>query len=243
MFVSRRLRLISSFLSLGAVLALAGCGHSPRRMSDFECMQRVMYFESNRSSPDGMLAVGTVVMNRVKSKDFPNSVCAVVGQKKQFAPGVLSKPMTDSGKPLAAKMAKKVLRGARHPGVGKARFFHTAGYNFPYTNMHYVVLAGGNSFYEKRKALPGRPNRPQAEVILAAKFNKPVRPVREERPTLPEVRPERPIMVASAQSVVAPRMPVPSQSTLFAPAGGPTMAPDAPAPRAPASIEELIAFN
>ena len=29
-------------------------------------------------------------------------------------------------------------------------FFHTAGYSFPYRNMHYVVVAGGNAFYQKR---------------------------------------------------------------------------------------------
>jgi len=28
-------------------------------------------------------------------------------------------------------------------------FFHTAGYHFPYKNMHYVAAAGGNVFYEK----------------------------------------------------------------------------------------------
>ncbi len=35
------------------------------------------------------------------------------------------------------------------PKVGKAMFFHTAGYHFPYKNMHYVAAAGGNVFYEK----------------------------------------------------------------------------------------------
>jgi len=29
-------------------------------------------------------------------------------------------------------------------------FFHTAGLRFPYKNMHYVLQAGGNAFYEKR---------------------------------------------------------------------------------------------
>ena len=32
----------------------------------------------------------------------------------------------------------------------RARFFHTAGYDFPYRNMHYVANTGGNVFYEKR---------------------------------------------------------------------------------------------
>ena len=54
---------------------------------------------------DEDFAVGTVVMNRVKSDKFPNTVCGVVGQKNQFAPGVLSKPMKDSGKPRAERMA------------------------------------------------------------------------------------------------------------------------------------------
>lgn len=113
-------------------------------------MARAMYFESNRSSPDGMLAVGTVVMNRLKSGQYPKSVCAVVGQKKQFAPGVLRKKM-GAGRDLAYKTARVVLKGRRHPDVGKAMFFHTAGYSYPYNNMHYVAILGGNAFYEKRR--------------------------------------------------------------------------------------------
>ncbi|MBL8596647.1 MAG: cell wall hydrolase [Devosia sp.] len=114
-------------------------------------MTRVMYFESNRSSAEGMLAVGTVVMNRMHDPKFPNSVCGVVGQRNQFAPGVLYKPMKEGRSlALARQVAEQVLAGARHPGVQGAKFFHTQGYSFPYTNMHYVLNAGGNSFYEKR---------------------------------------------------------------------------------------------
>ncbi|WP_425483252.1 cell wall hydrolase [Aurantimonas aggregata] len=134
------------------LMGLGACASGPRLrpMTAHECMTRVMYFESNRSSQDGMLAVGTVVMNRMESGLYPKTVCGVVGQKKQFAPGVLSKPMA-KGKDLASKMATRVLRGERHPGVRKAMFFHTAGMTFPYTNMHYQIVAGGNAFYEKRK--------------------------------------------------------------------------------------------
>jgi spore germination cell wall hydrolase CwlJ-like protein len=107
-----------------------------------------MYFESNRSSAEGMLAVGTVVMNRVNDRNFPHSVCAVVGQPNQFAPGLLWMPLHEgSSLQLARAMAEKVLGGYRHPGVGGAEFFHTAGYTFPYDNMHYVLVAGGNAFY------------------------------------------------------------------------------------------------
>lgn len=115
-----------------------------------------MYFESNRSSRDGMIAVGSVVMNRVESNKFPDSVCGVVRQPKQFAPGIMTKRMKDQTRVREA--AKAVLAGERHPLVGNAMFFHTAGYSYPYDNMHYVLTAGGNSFYEKRA--PGNVTQP-----------------------------------------------------------------------------------
>lgn len=116
-----------------------------------ECLERAMFFESNRSSRDGLLAVGNVVMNRVRASEFPDTVCGVVGQKNQFAPGVMSRPMNSNGLPRVQEAAVSVMRGERHPMIGDAKFFHQAGHSFSYDNMHYVVTAGGNAFYEKRK--------------------------------------------------------------------------------------------
>jgi hypothetical protein len=117
-----------------------------------DCLARAMYFESNRSSDDGMLAVGTVVMNRYESGKYGKTVCEVVGAPRQFAPGVLSRSMEEGkSKARAYAAADRVLRGARHPTVGKAEFFHTAGYQPGYNNMRYVSIEGGNAFYEKVK--------------------------------------------------------------------------------------------
>ena len=140
---------IAAMLSATALLLLAGCGGG--RHSELECMERAMYFESNRSSREGMIAVGSVVMNRVHSEKFPNSVCAVVGQKNQFAPGVMTKKMDLRTAPKVQEAARSVLRGERHPQIGNAQFFHAATHRFGYNNMHYVLVAGGNAFYEKRK--------------------------------------------------------------------------------------------
>ncbi len=152
-----RLARLAFQISALAVVAtsLAGCSFlginfGMAQMSEKECLMRAMYFESNRSSSEGMLAVGTVVMNRLHDTRYPKSLCGVVGQKNQFAQGVLTKPMTDSGAVLASQVADEVLRGARHPGVQNAQHFHTAGLRFPYNNMFYVLEAGGNEFYEKR---------------------------------------------------------------------------------------------
>lgn len=145
-------RVLPVIAALSAAPLLGGCAILPfgAFLSPTDCMTRVMYFESNRSSPDGMLAVGTVVMNRVNDPKFPHSVCGVVGQSNQFAPGVMWLPMHEGrGLALAHDVATRVLNGERHPGVGSAEYFHTAGYTFPYDNMHYVLVAGGNAFYWK----------------------------------------------------------------------------------------------
>jgi spore germination cell wall hydrolase CwlJ-like protein len=47
--------------------------------------------------------------------------------------------------------------------IGNAQFFHAATHRFGYDNMHYVLVAGGNAFYEKRKShLVTRPVPPPA---------------------------------------------------------------------------------
>ncbi len=154
---------------LAALAILAGCGQRDRSAkrvdaSALECMTRAMYFESNRSSRDGMIGVGTVVMNRVASDDFPDTVCGVVSQRNQFAPGVMTRPMTDSGLPLAREAALAVLSGERHPRISRARFFHAAYYRANYNNMHYVATAGGNAFYEKRRPERVTRSRPLPQV-------------------------------------------------------------------------------
>ncbi len=161
---------LARFAFVGVLLSsLSGCGHISLGSSgsERECLTRVMYFESIRSSDEGMLAVGTVVMNRVASDKYPNNVCAVVGQKNQFAPGTLSRSMQPGkSRDRAYRIAGEVLAGKRHRGVGKAMFFHTAGRTYGYSNMHYVAVAGGNAFYE-RKPTQGKNYIPRTVIAQA----------------------------------------------------------------------------
>ena len=110
-----------------------------------------MYFESNRSSHDGLMAVGTVVMNRVDSPRFPSTICGVVSQHRQFAPGVITGRVDSRQAGAALRAADAVLRGERYAPIGKAMHFHMASYKNPYP-ARYVAVAGGNAFYLK----PGR---------------------------------------------------------------------------------------
>jgi len=117
---------------------------------DRDCLKRAMYFESEHSDRDGYMAVGTVVMNRLTSGAYPDSICGVVAQERQFAPGVMTREVEPMAEIELTDAADAILRGERHPGVKDAMFFHTDGLKFPYLNMHYVAIAGGNAFYEKR---------------------------------------------------------------------------------------------
>ncbi len=114
-----------------------------------DCLMRAMYFESHRSSHDGLLSVGTVVMNRLEHGVWGNAICGVVGAKRQFAPGVLSRRMQGNLADLQA-LADQIIAGKRQAKLGKnVMFFHVAGMKFPYKNMRYVHVAGGNTFYYK----------------------------------------------------------------------------------------------
>jgi spore germination cell wall hydrolase CwlJ-like protein len=142
-------------ITFAAIAALTGCAtpDTSERVSSksVDCLSRAMYFESNRSSRDGMVAVGSVVMNRVASEDFPDDVCSVVAQPRQFAPGVMTRQMTGNSELLAKETATAVLQGERHPKTANARFFHAQSYVARFNNIHYVVSTGGNAFYEKRR--------------------------------------------------------------------------------------------
>ena len=50
-------------------------------MREVECLAKNIYFEAGSEPRAGKIAVAEVTMNRVKSKQFPRSVCGVVYQK------------------------------------------------------------------------------------------------------------------------------------------------------------------
>jgi len=49
------------------------------------CLAKAIYFEARNQSIDGKIAVGTVVMNRVKTGMHPNTICEVVHTGCQFS--------------------------------------------------------------------------------------------------------------------------------------------------------------
>lgn len=90
--------------------------------SELRLMSAIIFCEAGAESYTGKVAVGIVVMNRVRSKLFPNTIKKVIYQRGQFSPvrnGMLSKALKlyDKGKFKqknhldSIKAAKEVLNG------------------------------------------------------------------------------------------------------------------------------------
>ena len=60
-------------------------GFASENPTDLQCLTTNIFFESRGESVKGMQAVAEVTLNRVKHPSFPDSVCGVVFQPKQFS--------------------------------------------------------------------------------------------------------------------------------------------------------------
>jgi spore germination cell wall hydrolase CwlJ-like protein len=58
---------------------------TPTAQKQVQCLAKNIYFEARNESVEGQKAVAFVTLNRVKSGDFPDTICDVVEQKKRVA--------------------------------------------------------------------------------------------------------------------------------------------------------------
>ena len=52
----------------------------PVKADEFGCLTEALYHEARSEDDVGVLAVGTIILNRVKNKRFPNTICKVIHQ-------------------------------------------------------------------------------------------------------------------------------------------------------------------
>ena len=55
--------------------------------NEYHCLASNIYWESRNQSLNGKVAVGQVVLNRVDSSDYPDTICNVVKQTKYYPSG------------------------------------------------------------------------------------------------------------------------------------------------------------
>jgi spore germination cell wall hydrolase CwlJ-like protein len=93
---------------------------------DISLLAALIYCEAGNQSYEGMVAVGAVVMNRVYSSSFPNSISEVIYQSGQFTPassGSLASALAN-GVPSSCYEAASAALAGENP-VGSALYFNT----------------------------------------------------------------------------------------------------------------------
>lgn len=111
------------------------------------CLAETLYRESRGEPLRGKLAVGQVVVNRVKNSNYPDNICAVVFQKAQFS-------WTKDFKRFVApnyyrQLATKIISGTHELSHFTATHFH-ARYVSPRwkNNLTKVATIGNHIFYK-----------------------------------------------------------------------------------------------
>lgn len=118
-----------------------GGSSKPIASTDLTLLAALIECEAGGESYEGMLAVGAVVMNRVKSGRFPSSVSGVIWQSGQFTPassGALALTLARGPRSICIQAAQEALNGASN--VGDRLFFHVA-------NGRDGLIIGNHVFY------------------------------------------------------------------------------------------------
>ncbi len=128
-----------------------------------ECLTAAIYYEARSEPVDGQRAVAQVVLNRVRDRAFPKSICGVVYQGSgrqtgcQFSftcDGSMLRPRDPAAWGRAAAVAQAALAGLVYAPVGAATFYH-ANYVLPWwaSSLNRIGAVGSHIFYRWKGAL------------------------------------------------------------------------------------------
>lgn len=127
------------------VQASTSRGYGQVSSSEFDTLARIITAEADNQSYQTQVAVGAVVLNRVKSPMFPNTIRGVVyqvdqGGRYQFEPvlnGWINRPASETAK----KAARDVLNGV--DPTGGALFFWESWVQNKYLNARALAVKMG----------------------------------------------------------------------------------------------------
>jgi len=115
-----------------------------------QCLAVALYWEARTEGRDGMLAVASVVLNRVAHPEFPDSVCAVVRQGGEQPPcqfswwcdGKSDRPTEPGAWALAQRLARAMLSAPPRDATRGALFFHNTSISTPWVRRREQERAG-----------------------------------------------------------------------------------------------------
>jgi len=147
------------------LLALSATRSPDDAARAIECMTAAVYYEARSQNDDGQRAVAQVVLNRVRDRAFPDSVCGVVYQGSTRRTGCQFSFTCDGSMAFrrdpaswahARDIAVAALSGQVYAPVGSATFYH-ANYVLPWwaSSMDRIAAVGAHIFYRWRGGLEG----------------------------------------------------------------------------------------
>lgn len=108
-------------------------------------LSHIIYAESGNQPLSGKIAVGNVIMNRVESPLFPNTIYTVIFQKNQFSPASSGSIYRDPNE-QSIIAAKLVLEGTEV--LDDVLYFNRSGLNcWAARNKELVAVIGDHAFY------------------------------------------------------------------------------------------------
>ncbi len=139
---------------------------------EHHCLSQAIYYEARGESQRGQVAVAEVIMNRVRSRHYPDSICAVVYQGSHRATGCQFTFTCDGSihqRPRgrawerAQRVATAMMSGYTRPVTQNATHYHTHEVN-PVWNSGLVVTTeiGSHIFYR----MPNRSERAYYQEAL-----------------------------------------------------------------------------
>lgn len=139
----KKLLVVVAFLIPGVALAPA----QARSVNELKCLAEAVYHESRGESYYGRLAVAQVVMNRVRDPRWPNTICGVVFQYRQFSWTKSWKTWKHDKTSMA--IARLATQYPDHPLMYfKATYFHSGPYPRRWPPLEHVKTIGKHHFYK-----------------------------------------------------------------------------------------------
>jgi spore germination cell wall hydrolase CwlJ-like protein len=129
---------------------------APTGDAQWQCLTKALYFESRGESLKGQFAVAEVILNRVDSSLYPNTVCSVVEQGGrggcQFSyncDGARDVMRDREAMDKAGRIARLMLDGAPRQLTYGATHFHTRAVNPRWSRVYERTAAiGAHLFYK-----------------------------------------------------------------------------------------------
>lgn len=141
---------IMAVAAINVAIEKASVRAAEHRASELRCLAENVYYEARGEPLVGQYAVAEVTMNRMRSPEFPNSVCEVVHRRGAFSWTYRGEHELPYGYEWrrAQAIADSVYDNIESPLVNGALFYH-ATHVSPYwaATRTQVALVGRHIFY------------------------------------------------------------------------------------------------